>query len=432
MIALVSLALLVSGAVRALAPRDRAFRAAAAALAFGVWCSALGAGVLLQARTAVDLACALAGAALWLIPWRADAPQAAGRASWPMRALVLVNAAGAAAGFIATAHAFPDGGWDATMMWNLRARFFAGDPQPLQLVFDRALYHSGYPLLVSGGVARLWILFGERSSAPLALGAAFAAACALALWAFARKCASPAAACLAAALLLGAPLFARIAAWQYADVPLALWVLLAVAFSAYGAERGEPRAYAAAGLAAGLGAWTKNEGLLLFLCLAASVPLCAPRELRWRAMANFAAGALPLLALVAGFKLSPYPRTNYLFADQTRATALHKLADFGRWVEIAKAFAEQPFSPRRWGFGFWAVVPVLLLRLLRRGGAWTPVEKHSWTTAGLALLGYFPVYLITTWTLQLHLETSLDRLYLHIYPSALLAFAVGIARLNTP
>jgi hypothetical protein len=216
---------------------------------------------------------------------------------------------------------------------------------------------------------------------------------------------------------------ARVAAWQYADVPLALFVLLAAGLSALGLQRGQPRAFVAAGVAAGLAAWTKNEGLLHLLCIGAAVALFAGR----RAVLLYAGGALPLLALCAAFKLSPYPATNDLFAGSSLQAAVERLSDLSRWSSVAQSFLLQPFSPRRWGFAAWAVAPLFFFR---RG--WSPAEKLIWTAVALGLAGSFSVYLLTPRTLAWHLETSLDRLYLHVFPAALLAFSAGIARLRAP
>ena len=367
MTAVLALALLAAGAARAVQPRI-----CGVILAFGLWSMAYG-------HLWADLAWIALGAALCLGDSHSDERRE--RPSGVALTLLAVAGAAAAVLFVATLRASPDGGWDAFMIWNLRARMFPAGAA----AFDPVLHHVDYPLLLSQAVA--------RTGSPIAVAAGFALACAAALWALVRRAAGAEAACLATALLLATPAFASVAAWQYADVPLATFVLVAAGLAASGN-------FVAAGVAAGLAAWTKNEGLLLLACLAVAV-LWKSR----RGLLLFAAGAVPLLAVVVAFKLSRPPN------DIVAGAALHA----SRWATVAKGFLLRPFSPLHWGLGW-----IFVFAAAR--------QRFHLAIVILALAGYFAVYLATPLPLEWHLENSADRLWLHLYPAALLAASQALAR----
>src|SRR5256712_6199342 len=132
------LALLLSGAgLVAAGMRDRAsdgiergFRAALAiALGTGAWAASYAAWRMAFGTpgAAKDVVLALAGAAALAVFRRRLPAPAQGREAAPRRLYALFAAACvvAAAAFVEHTLRFPDGGWDAWMIWNLRARFLA-------------------------------------------------------------------------------------------------------------------------------------------------------------------------------------------------------------------------------------------------------------------------------------------------------------------
>jgi hypothetical protein len=65
--------------------------------------------------------------------------------------------------FVIGTLANPHGGWDAWAIWNLAARFLFRGSEHWKGMFDLAIAHPDYPLLVSGSVARLWTYLGQLS-----------------------------------------------------------------------------------------------------------------------------------------------------------------------------------------------------------------------------------------------------------------------------
>ena len=121
-----------------------------------------------------------------------------------------------------------------------------------------------------------------------------------------------------------------------------------------------------------------------------------------------------MLAVLAGFKLTLAP-ANDLVAGQDTATTLARLIDFSRYRLIAFKYV-----------GFAWTFPVLILigygMLLRS----VPRVRQQAGLPGLVLLfmasGYFLIYLTTPIQLEQHLDTSLKRILLHMWPLALLSF----------
>jgi hypothetical protein len=359
------------------------------------------------------------------------APRAPGPGRLLPLAFTLVLACAAAQAGWSLGHS-PHGDWDAWAIWNLRARFLyrAGDHWADAFSPLIPWSHPDYPLLVSGSVARGWGYAGHETTAvPRLLAALFLVANVGLLMGALALLRGPAQGWLGGIALLATPSFLEQATAQYADVPLAFFFLgSAAVFEALDRGVGPAgRLAALAGLLTALAAWTKNEGLLF---LVATVGVRGWEAVRrrpgWRAVrveaAAFLAGALPVLAVLAYFKARLAP-VNDLVAGQGRDATLARLADPGRYLEIALAFLREV-----WLVGPGAVVVLALYALLLgrapRPAAWA---GHGRTLLAVMLVGYFGVYLTTPNDLPTHLATSLDRLLVQLWPLALLAFFLAVA-----
>jgi len=187
-----------------------------------------------------------------------------------------------------------------------------------------------------------------------------------------------------------------------------------------------------AGLAAGLCAWTKNEGFLFVAIVTGSLFCTAVYEERWRSAVKrttgFLTGALPILLIAIYFKtlLSP---ANDLSAGFSPASALAKLTDPGRYVEIAKAFFitgisfTQGLIDVRVGMrlnpgtvNIILLIIYLFLAGVRIDGRDRISLFQSTATLGLMMIGFFIVYVLTPLDLGYHLATSLNRLFLQVWP----------------
>jgi hypothetical protein len=188
-----------------------------------------------------------------------------------------------------------------------------------------------------------------------------------------------------------------------------------------------------AGLTAGLSAWTKNEGLLFVGSVMVAISACsvASRGLRncVRKLVPFTVGLTPILAVVVYFKASLAPQ-NDLVSGQGVWLTMQRLLNLSRYWEVSKAFVIQVFQ-----FGDWHPflnVPFLLLFYLLLMGLELEDRRIevavSVATILLVAAGYFVTYIITPRSLEWHLMTSLNRLYLQLWPSFLFVYFLIVRR----
>jgi hypothetical protein len=112
-------------------------------------------------------------------------------------------------------------------------------------------------------------------------------------------------------------------------------------------------------------------------------------------------------------------------------TVAHKLTDLSRYRLITRRIMSETvhFGTRTVG------VPALLgLYLICGGLKIKSIRDVQSGTAVLAMVlaGYFVVYLTTPLKLDFHLETSLLRLLLQLWPSAVFLFCVGTSEAGSP
>jgi hypothetical protein len=365
--------------------------------------------------------------------WWRRAPQAAHSASpWTLRdrvllAALVVVALAAAAGFVANTLDSPHGRWDAWATWNIRARWLVRAGPAWRTAFAAPTVHGDYPLLLPAAVARLWTYGGTESTIiPAAMAATYAVAIPLLLYGALATVRGRTQGLLGALCLCSTPLFMRHAAWQYADMPLAFNYLAAIALlGVRDHDSGcDVTALAWAGLAAGLAAWTKNEGMLFVACIVAarSVLAAARRQYAVGSGAWFLAGLLPAAVVVIGFKgmAPPGPRSSQRLSDM-----LPYFADPSRYAAILRETGTELArggGPLLIALALYAVVLGRARDERARGAAQGVV-----LVVALVAVVYGAVYMTTRADVTWHLSHSVDRLILQLWPSALLAFLLYIA-----
>lgn len=318
----------------------------------------------------------------------------------------------------------PHGGWDAWAIWNLRARFLfrGGDHWKDSFSNYLAWSHPDYPLLIPAVIARGWNYLGNDSTiVPGLISALFTFGTVGLLYSSLLVLRGKTQACLAGMLLLSTPIFVRHGASQYADVPLAFFILACtVLVSLRGRVSVEDDNLSfLIGMTAGFAAWTKNEGLLFLLSLMCAHLSVMGRALGWknylRKVAPMVAGLSSVLVIIVYFKVRLAP-SNYMF--QQMGSISNRLQDYSRYFLIAVYFGTGFLEFGRW---FISAIPLLLFYALVLG---TEIGQHeklnmaiSLLTLSLTLTGYFLAYVITPSDLRWQLNTSLSRLILQIWPS---------------
>jgi hypothetical protein len=325
----------------------------------------------------------------------------------------------------------PHGSWDAWAIWNLRARMLirGGENWPASLHQpELAWSHLDYPLLVPASVARGWALVGHEL--PLVAGlisTAFAVATVVVLVAGAAALRNRPAGWAGGLLLVSTPFFVTFAPNQHADISLGFFILATLAVGAL--TRRAKRSLglpALAGICAGLATWTKNEGLLFALVVGIGGIVVGLRPDHRRATGAFVTGLLVALVPTLYFKFFLAPANDLVDAGLT--ARLGNLFDASRHGQILWAFGRDLI-----GFGEWAVPPFVVMLLPLLGAGWrrfTRAEGLLAATVVVTTAGYYAVYLITPWDLRWHLDTSLVRLLLQLWPAGLFFWCLALPPLE--
>jgi hypothetical protein len=333
----------------------------------------------------------------------------------------------------------PLGGWDAWALWNSRARYFLfGDPSTWRNVFTVHVNQSDYPFLLSGFIARCWVLLGDdRTFVPIVTAGLFTVAVVGLLTAAVAYFRGLHSGLLAGFLLVSLPVFQWTSASQYADLPMAFYTLGAAVFLCLfflGGEQGVSMALA--GLFTGLALWTKNEGASLFLSVTAALILSGLlRKQTWLATGRmglaFFAGILPALALYAGFKALLVPATD-LFEDRQLPAMLALLTDFSRYQTITTEVLRLAITWGGWKVPFLPTLAVgaLLIGFDRPGPHERAARFVLSCILALTMLQYLAIYLITPHDITWHMSTSVGRLYNQLLPAFLLLLFLQIRSLQ--
>jgi len=331
---------------------------------------------------------------------------------------------------------YPNGLTDGWAIWNSHAKYLAAGGKTWASDIQNT-FHPDYPLLLPGVMVHAWRYIGNNSpDATGFMGILFELAAVGVLGATLIKLRSPVIGLLMALVLIGSPAYVHNAASEYADVPLSAFVVstIALIFLYESEESKFPGLISLAGFMAGCAAWTKNEGVLFALGTVAVLlaPVFWSPSATVRRIAGFAAGlALPLAAIVY-FKLKIAP-PNDLFDNRTSADLVAKIADSSRYMMILKSY-----SSIGWTFGGWVFNPFLpILAFIGLAGVDRSVLRSFSWRAGVAIIvmlqvGYFVIYVITPLDLTYHLNSSMDRLLMHVWPGCLLLAGMTIRKQVSP
>jgi hypothetical protein len=329
--------------------------------------------------------------------------------------------------FLSSSLRNPNGAWDAWTMWNFRAHFVARAGSAWRDAFSSLLgsSHPDYPLLLPLNVTRLWQYLGRESpAAPMAIAMLFTFSTVALVWASLAILRGQSQAALGALLLLGTTNLIRVGAIQYADVPLAFFILATIAGLSLKGRLPERATslLVVTGMAAGLAAWTKNEGWLVLVSvvlarasvLGRAADLLAGR----RELPAFLFGLAPVLLVVFYFKIVIAPPNDLIFAQGWRET-IPRLLEPVRYAEVLRGFRYAVES-----LGNTTIINpllVLLFYLVCVGIEPDERDKPGLATGlvalGLMVIGYSLIYVTTPHDIVWHLEYSADRLLLHLWPS---------------
>jgi hypothetical protein len=321
----------------------------------------------------------------------------------------------------------PYGDWDAWNTWTLRARYLFLAGEDWHKAFDSAFRHPDYPLMLSCSIARLWTYWpsdanGDRHHIPQGVAAIFTLASVGLLTGGVARLRGTNQGLLAGLALLGTDQYFLRGASQYSDVPLSFYYLATLLLLAlYDAdERKPPGLLFLAGLAAALTAWTKNEGIMflsvvLFIRTSISLLRGGLRGML-RELSLLALGAAPIIFVIVLDKICIAYESD-IVSGQTWQAIWPRLVDTSRITFIAKAMLGSLWHV---GKGLVVILPLAFL-LVDREPDRRGILPGLVGVLVLVLAGYFFVYWTSQLELAWHVNNSVDRLLVQVWPSALLA-----------
>ena len=316
----------------------------------------------------------------------------------------------------------PTGGWDASGIWNVRARYLAGGSDTWRHAVSGEIgghmvgaAHPNYPLFLSSFVAMQWMVSGNfDTAAPTANSLLFSMAVLILLGASLASNTSVALGLLAWLVLLASDVFTSQISAQYADLLLGLAFLASLVLLDRADRSGlSPRLLFAAGLAVGFAPWIKNEGWPFAI---AAIAIAAWR-FRGRAIIWIVLGAMPGLLATTVLKIVAEGREATI--PGTMGEALAKISDARRWWEAFVGFATAVS-----GAGpLWAH-PLLLVAALAIALRFVPAAELRarvwlWIPIVATLAAEYGLFLVTTADLNWHISTSVNRLVAQVWPSLL-------------
>jgi Dolichyl-phosphate-mannose-protein mannosyltransferase len=336
----------------------------------------------------------------------------------------------------------PNGDFDALMVHNLRARFFARTGDAWHLAFSPELFWSNldYPLLVPSFIAWLWRLLGSQPTLILSVIAAFfSCGCSALVYCGLGSLRPKNNAAMALLVLLSTPYFWDVSGDQFADVPMSFY-LTSTALLLFFIDTKcclKSRVIFIVGILVGCMIWTKNEGIYItaaFLITRAisfasgsTEKIKALFEWTKTELLPIAIGALPVISALLVLR-SIVGTSNWLTYDTTPEQMLRQLFSIPQVATITFLMVSQIVN-----FGAWLISPVPLLALYyyfyRR--KLSTLETTAVSRALLAILLIFLIetliFIITTKSV-IKIGFSSGRLLLQLYPTVvfMLMFAIEV------
>lgn len=344
------------------------------------------------------------------------------RVAWWLKAAFCGIAALSIGGAIVGYGASPHGDWDAWAIWNQKARFLlrAGEAWAQGLTIGWS--QPGHPLLLPSSVARLWAYSGEEATlAPALVGMMFGGAAVAVV--IATLGPQRPRAWIGGAVLLAPGVFPREWTAQQADIPFAFFMVTSLAMLVRAqSTRGRDRhaSLLLCGAAAGMAAWTKNEGLVLVGVTAVIASATALRGGHGREAFWWLGGAVPGLATLAWFKLVFAPDAPYYLPDSPLPALLEQRFFSDHVGTVNSAIWQRLLA---WG-GPWAPGAMLATGVLALAAAFTPSGSAARSIViAIATMAsaYYAVYVLTALDVTWLIATTFDRLLVQLWPSVVLA-----------
>jgi hypothetical protein len=314
----------------------------------------------------------------------------------------------------------PHGKWDAIDTWNFRARWLFRGGADWSYAFSlKANDGLDYPLLLTVSVFRLWQAVGKDLIAvPIFIAGIFTFGSYLLLFSSLALLRGSNQGYLAAIFLLVSTQFLNIGTYQYADVPLAFFILGTIFLFSLKDRYPEltyPIVYLA-GLTVSCAAWTKNEGQLLLALVIFVYFIVRLRKRQWsrtfKELAGFVLGLTPVLSTLIYFKLNFALENAHIRANPLKQLTTY-LIDIDRYIIVGTKWFDK-FLTFNDGI-VWLALAYFCFSGFDRSDL---VKKRILSPTVLLLLmmgGYFLVYVIYPGNPRDLLSASLRRVIIQLW-----------------
>lgn len=202
----------------------------------------------------------------------------------------------------------------------------------------------------------------------------------------------------------------------YAEIPLAAAIAAAVGCTLLALSTGYPQMFWLAGALSAVAAWTKVEGGILAMCLAAAALRVAGRK------------ALPLLVMPLTIVVlwTLFQQVYGLPEKDFPSLSPHvAIANLDRVPTIVRGVARELVTPGHWGL-LWPAF-ALLCALALRARAWRDADLITAAVVVLPLCLYPVTYLFSGWEdVEGHVRTSFVRLLVPLVPMAIVFTAMQL------
>jgi hypothetical protein len=221
----------------------------------------------------------------------------------------------------------------------------------------------------------------------------------------------------------------KVGTYQYSDVPLAFFILSTVILISL-KDQYTTKSWQLSvlvGLAASCAAWTKNEGLL-FLVLVISIRLLG--QLRkvdgsksLKSFFSYILGLAPVLSTLIYFKIN-FAFENELIGPTNFRKSGAFLFEGDRYLQVLTAFVKKilTFNDKI----IWLLVVYLLISGLDKSGFKKRKMRSHLFLMVFMLVGYFFSYIISPYNLRWHLNSSLYRLIIQLWPAWVFLFFYNV------
>ena len=347
------------------------------------------------------------------------------------------------ASFIIQSAYNPHGAWDAFAIWNTRARYLFRAGEQWSGAFSTFYSHPDYPIMLPLFIAICWRYLGSDTVIiPIIIGLIFTYSIVGIVVCSVTYCSTASQGYLAGLVLLGTNPFISSGLSQYADIPLSFYFLTTIVLLTLKCKLSfKHGAIALAGIAAGLAAWTKNEGILFLVVIISSFFFLTWTYDGWKQATKdilvFIVGLIPVLTCIIYFKII-YASGNDIIVGQGFHSTLARLTDFSRYAIIMKKFLNEIYffhvlRDNKFDIPMTIILfmGIFLLKRPQKLNANLSL-KYAIISLCLMLIGYFFVYVITPNDLTWHINTSLQRLLVHLWPSLVFIFFLSVRNVEEP